>query len=137
MRNGHSSNSVSLLGSRINVNELQTKIGVSCTPIRERWETDFSLEGLISYKNNFGASVLSLDVHDVEEIQELAMTLHCAAIKLFAENGATPKKPRKNLKNTEKLFCRCKNGRRAGNLSALLIGVLLPHLWETAGSTIQ
>ena len=69
------------LGSRLNVNELQGMLGVSCTPIREAINR-LQLEGLITNETNIGARVLTLDAHDVEEIQQLAMTLHCAAIHL-------------------------------------------------------
>lgn len=69
------------LGSRLNVNELQGTLGVSCTPIREAINR-LQLEGLITNETNIGARVLALDAHDVEEIQQLAMTLHCAAIRL-------------------------------------------------------
>ncbi len=69
------------LGSRLNVNELQQSLGVSCTPIREAINR-LQLEGLVTYENNVGARVLTMDTHDVEEIQQLAMTLHCAAIRL-------------------------------------------------------
>ncbi len=72
------------LGSRLNVNELQGTLGVSCTPIREAINR-LQLEGLITNETNIGARVLALDAHDVEEIQQLAMTLHCAAIHLAME----------------------------------------------------
>ncbi len=74
------------LGGRLNVNELQRTLGVSCTPIREAINR-LQLEGLIINEANIGASVLSLDAHDVEEIQQLAMTLHCAAIRLSMARG--------------------------------------------------
>lgn len=72
------------LGSRLNVNELQEELQVSCTPIREAINR-LQQEGLVTYENNVGARVLSLDEHDVEEIQQLAMTLHRAAIALAME----------------------------------------------------
>jgi DNA-binding GntR family transcriptional regulator len=72
------------LNSKLNVNELQESLGVSCTPIREAINR-LQQEGLVTYENNVGARVLSLDAHDVEEIQQLAMTLHCAAIRLAME----------------------------------------------------
>lgn len=72
------------LNSKLNVNELQETLGVSCTPIREAINR-LQQEGLVTYENNVGARVLSLDAHDVEEIQYLAMTLHCAAIRLAME----------------------------------------------------
>ena len=69
------------LGSRLNVSELQNEFNVSCTPIREAINR-LQQEGLVTYKNNAGASILSLSAHDVEEIQQLALTLHCEAMRL-------------------------------------------------------
>lgn len=74
------------LGSKLNVNELQTKMGVSCTPIREAINR-LQQEGLVVYETNIGAHIISLAPHDVVEIQQLAMTLHCAAIHLAMVNG--------------------------------------------------
>ena len=74
------------LGSRINVNELQDTLGVSCTPIREAINR-LQQEGLITYENNVGARVLTLEPKDVEDIQLLATTLHCAAAKLAMDRG--------------------------------------------------
>ena len=74
------------LGSKLNVNELQNQIGVSCTPIREAINR-LQQEGLVVYENNVGAHIISLEPHDVVEIQQLAMTLHCAAIRLAMVNG--------------------------------------------------
>ena len=74
------------LGSKLNVNELQDKMGVSCTPIREAINR-LQQEGLVVYKNNVGAHIISLEPHDILEIQQLAMTLHCAAIRLAMVNG--------------------------------------------------
>lgn len=72
------------LGSRVNVNELQDTLGVSCTPIREAINR-LQQEGLIEYENNIGARVIALKPKDVEEIQQLATTLHCAAVELAME----------------------------------------------------
>lgn len=69
------------LGSKLNVNELQDELGVSCTPIREAVNR-LQQEGLVVYENNVGAHILDLDQHDITEIEQLAMTLHCAAIRL-------------------------------------------------------
>lgn len=74
------------LGSRINVNELQDTLGVSCTPIREAINR-LQQEGLITYENNVGARVLTLEPRDVTEIQQLGTTLHCAAARLALING--------------------------------------------------
>lgn len=74
------------LGSKLNVSELQEELGVSCTPIREAVNR-LQQEGLVVYENNVGARVLALGPHDVEEIQQLAMTLHCAAVRLAMERG--------------------------------------------------
>lgn len=74
------------LGSKVNVNELQDTLGVSCTPIREAVNR-LQQEGLVTYENNVGARVLTLEPRDVEEIQLLATTLHCAAAKLAMDRG--------------------------------------------------
>ena len=74
------------LGSKLNVNELQARMGVSCTPIREAINR-LQQEGLVVYENNVGAHIISLAPHDVLEIQQLAMTLHAAAIHLAMVNG--------------------------------------------------
>ncbi|MCR4711788.1 MAG: GntR family transcriptional regulator [Clostridia bacterium] len=74
------------LGTKLNVNEMQNDLGVSCTPIREAINR-LQQEGLVIYENNVGARVLTLDEHDVEEIQQLALTLHRAAIRLAIEKG--------------------------------------------------
>jgi DNA-binding GntR family transcriptional regulator len=73
-------------GGKINVNKLQSELEVSCTPIREAINR-LQQEGLITYKNKVGAQVLSIGPHDVKSIQELAMTLHCAAIKYALLRG--------------------------------------------------
>ena len=74
------------LGTRLNVNELQSDLGVSCTPIREAVNR-LQQEELVIYENNVGARVLTLDEHDVREINELALTLQQAAVRLSMENG--------------------------------------------------
>jgi DNA-binding GntR family transcriptional regulator len=74
------------MGSKLNVNDLQEELGVSCTPIREAINR-LQQEGLVIYENNVGAHVLLLREHDVLEIQQLAVTLHCAAARLAMENG--------------------------------------------------
>lgn len=74
------------LGSKLSVASLQTELGVSCTPIREAVNR-LQQEGLVNYENNVGAHVLTLTPHDVVEIQQLAMTLHTAAIRLSMEQG--------------------------------------------------
>ena len=74
------------LGAKLNVSELQTQLEVSCTPIREAVNR-LQQEGLVVYETNVGARILSLDTHDIEEIQQLALTLHHAAIRLSMERG--------------------------------------------------
>ena len=74
------------LGSKLNVNELQEELEVSCTPIREAVNR-LQQEGLVVYENNVGAHILELDQHDIVEIEQLAMTLHCAAIRLAMAHG--------------------------------------------------
>ena len=74
------------LGTRLNVNELQSDLGVSCTPIREAMNR-LQQEELVVCENNVGARVLTLDEHDVREINELALTLQQAAVRLAMENS--------------------------------------------------
>ena len=74
------------LGSRINVNEIQEELGVSSTPLREALNR-LQQEGLVVLETNVGASVLTLDAHDVEEIEELALTLQAAAVRFSMERG--------------------------------------------------
>ena len=74
------------LGSRINVNEIQEGLGVSSTPLREALNR-LQQDGLVVLETNIGASVLSLDAHDVEEIEELAYTLQSAAVHFSLERG--------------------------------------------------
>ena len=73
------------MGTRLNVNELQSELGVSCTPIREAVNR-LQQEELVIYENNVGARVLTLAEHDVREIHELALTLQQAAVRLSMKN---------------------------------------------------
>ena len=74
------------LGSRLNVSELQERYGVSSTPIREAINR-LQKEGLVEYENNVGARVIAIGEKDVIEIQELAMTLHTAAVRFAMKRG--------------------------------------------------
>lgn len=74
------------MGTRLNANELQAELGVSSTPIREALNR-LRQEELIVNENNIGASVLTLDAHDVKEIHELVLTLQQAAVRLAMKNG--------------------------------------------------
>ena len=69
------------LGTKLNVNELQDVLGVSCTPIREAVNR-LQQDGLVTYENNVGAHVLDLTSKDVEEIQHVGCLLHCEAADL-------------------------------------------------------
>lgn len=73
-------------GGKLNVSELQEKFGVSSTPIREAINR-LQKEGLVEYENNVGARVMTLDERDVYEINELAMTLHAAAVRFSMKKG--------------------------------------------------
>ena len=73
------------LGSKLKVSDLEKELKLSCTPIREALNR-LQQEGLVTYKTNVGASIVSLDVHDVLEIQQLTSTLHKAAIHLALQN---------------------------------------------------
>ena len=72
------------MGSKLNVNELQEVLGVSCTPIREAVNR-LQQDGLVTYENNVGAHILDLTPKDVEEIQHVGCLLHCEAAKLSME----------------------------------------------------
>ena len=74
------------LGAKLNIQELEQDFWVSRTPIREAL-IRLQQGGLIRYRNNVGARVLSLEAYDVRDIQYLALTLHCAAIRLAMKNG--------------------------------------------------
>ncbi len=74
------------LGSRINVNEVQDRLGVSSTPFREALNR-LTQDGLVVMVPNIGASVLSLDAQDVAEIEEAAFTLQTAAVHLSLQRG--------------------------------------------------
>ncbi len=68
-------------GGKLVASELQEKYQVSSTPVREALNR-LQQEGLVEYENNIGARIISIAPKDVWEIQELAITLHKAAIKL-------------------------------------------------------
>lgn len=84
------------LGSRLNVSELQEKFGISSTPIREAINR-LQKDGLVEYENNVGARIMALNEKDIYEINELAMTLHAAAIR-FAMKKADHEKMAKQIK---------------------------------------
>ena len=73
-------------GERLNVSELQQKFEISSTPIREALNR-LQKEGHVEYKNNFGAKVIDISEKDMIEIQVVALTLDCAAIKYAMETG--------------------------------------------------
>lgn len=74
------------LGGRINVNEVQEKYGVSSTPLREALNR-LQQEGLVVIQTNIGASVTTLNAHDVEEIEEVAYALQTAAVNFSLARG--------------------------------------------------
>ncbi|WP_253200612.1 GntR family transcriptional regulator [Clostridium sp. CF012] len=73
-------------GEKLNVNELQERFGISCTPIREAINR-LQKEGIVEYKNNVGAKVIEIGEKDIIEIQEVVMTMDCAAIRYAMETG--------------------------------------------------
>ena len=97
------------LGARLNVNELQSDLGVSCTPIREAVNR-LQQEELVVCENNVGARVLTLNEHDVREINELALTLQQAAVRLAMENGGREELLREVDEQLER--CRAARGPR-------------------------
>lgn len=73
-------------GERLNVNELQERFDLSCTPIREAINR-LRKEGFVKYKNNIGASVIDIGEKDIIEIQQVAMALDSAAVRYAMESG--------------------------------------------------
>ena len=113
------------LGSHLNVNELQTQLEVSCTPIREAINR-LQQEGLVVYENNVGARVLTLDEHDVREIQELAVTLQGAAVRLSMANGDRAVMAREVLEQIQR-YEQAKDPQEEGGAVHNLIGVFYHH----------
>ena len=74
------------LGEKLVASELEKKYQVSSTPVREALNR-LQREGLVEYENNIGAKIISIEEKDVYEIQELAMTLHKAAVVFSMEKG--------------------------------------------------
>lgn len=113
------------MGARLNVNELQTELGVSCTPIREAVNR-LQQEELVIYENNIGARVLTLGEHDVREIFELALTLQQAAVRLSMKNGNSGEM----LREIDEQLERCRSARtHRESVKAVhnLIGVFYRH----------
>ena len=113
------------LGARLNVNELQSDLGVSCTPIREAMNR-LQQEELVISENNVGARVLTLDEHDVREINELALTLQQAAVRLSMEHGDREELLREVDEQLER--CRAaRSSRESVRAVHNLIGVFYRH----------
>ena len=109
------------LGARLNVNELQSDLGVSCTPIREAVNR-LQQEELVICENNVGARVLTLDEHDVREINELALTLQQAAVRLAMENSGREDLLREVDEQLER-YCAARSPRESVKAVHDLIGV--------------
>lgn len=73
-------------GSKLSVAEIQAETGVSCTPIREAVNR-LQQDGIIIYRNNIGAHIISFCEHDIDEIMQLGNTLHTAAARLAIDNN--------------------------------------------------
>ena len=113
------------LGTRLNVNELQTDLGVSCTPIREAVNR-LQQEELVQYENNVGARVLTLAEHDVREINELALTLQQAAVRLSMKNGDREAMAREITEQIERYHA-ARSSRESVKAVHNLIGVFYHH----------
>ena len=113
------------LGSKLNVSVLQEGLGVGCTPIREAINR-LQQEGLVVYENNVGAHILDLDRHDIIEIEQLAMTLHCAAIRLAMEHGDKDAMAMELEKHLEE-YRRAKNVQSEVTAVNRFVGVFYAH----------
>ena len=72
-------------GEKISIRDLEQRYEVSQTPIREALNR-LQQDGLVEYKPNFGASIISIDKKDVVEILQVHAALDRAAVK-FAMNS--------------------------------------------------
>lgn len=113
------------LGAKINVHELQEKLGVSSTPLREAINR-LQQEGLVTYENNVGARVLTIEEHDVEEIEQLAYALQTAAVQLSMEHGDREQMARQIEENIRR-YQGTRNARESVKAICDLIGVFYHH----------
>lgn len=68
-------------GERLNIRELQDRLSISATPIREAINR-LQQEGLVDYVSNVGARVIAIEKKDIIEINELCKMLDCGAIRI-------------------------------------------------------
>ena len=72
-------------GTRLNVDELANKLGVSLTPVRGAIQ-QLSTEGLVEIRPRSGTFVASLTAHDVEETFKIRCALECLAAEEAIQN---------------------------------------------------
>ncbi len=113
------------LGSRINVNEVQERLGVSSTPFREALNR-LMQDGLVVMVPNVGASVLSLNAQDVAEIREVAFTLQNAAVRFSLQRGDHRKMLEEIEVNVQR-YAAAKNSQECLRAYFDLIGVFYHH----------
>ncbi len=77
-----------LCGEKLNIRELQKRLSVSATPIREAISR-LEQEGLIEHVSNVGARVILIEKRDVKEIVDLCEILDCGAVSLAMQSGET------------------------------------------------
>ena len=73
------------LGDRLINRELQTRFGVSSTPIRDAINKLYQ-DGLIRELTNSGAQLIDFDQQYAEELNHFIMMLACEALALAAQS---------------------------------------------------
>lgn len=73
-------------GSKLTLQSLKTRFGVSHTPIREAL-TRLVEDDLVTYYSNVGITVVSLTGADIKEIFQLSYDLDCLAIRYAFKSG--------------------------------------------------
>lgn len=86
-------------GSRLNVDELATQLGVSLTPVRGAIQR-LATEGLVEIRPRSGTFVATLSIQDVEETFQIRCALECLAAELAA--GRLTVQSLRNLKGVLK-----------------------------------
>ena len=72
-------------GTRLNIEELAEKLGVSLTPVRNAIQ-QLATEGLVEIRPRSGTFVATLTVQDVEETFKIRCALECLAAESAVEN---------------------------------------------------
>ena len=95
-----------ICGEKLNIRELQERLSISATPIREAINR-LQQEGLVDYVSNVGARVIAIEKKDIIEINELCKILDCGAVRLSMQTGkfeAIARELKEHIDGQEKYF---------------------------------